>query len=105
MKYLRQSMWNAITRTSLQFPPLRDRLRAFARSRSVPHPTLLLLTLFFMAGCDRGSSTSSTGGGGGAGGGGAGGGKIRLQLNWVPEPQFGGFYAAEQSGAYKKHGL
>jgi NitT/TauT family transport system substrate-binding protein len=31
--------------------------------------------------------------------------KIRLQLNWVPEPQFGGFYAAEQSGAFKKHGL
>ena len=31
--------------------------------------------------------------------------KIRLQLNWVPEPQFGGFYAAQQGGAFKKHGL
>ena len=31
--------------------------------------------------------------------------RIRLQLNWVPEPQFGGFYAAEQVGAFKKHGL
>jgi NitT/TauT family transport system substrate-binding protein len=31
--------------------------------------------------------------------------KIRLQLNWVPEPQFGGFYAARESGAFKKQGL
>ena len=28
-----------------------------------------------------------------------------LQLNWVPEPQFGGFYEAERIGAFKKHDL
>jgi NitT/TauT family transport system substrate-binding protein len=30
---------------------------------------------------------------------------VELQLNWKPEPQFGGFYAAELSGAYARHGL
>ena len=31
--------------------------------------------------------------------------KIRLQLNWVPEPEFGGIYAAEQDGLFKAQGL
>ncbi|MEX0776528.1 MAG: ABC transporter substrate-binding protein [Phycisphaeraceae bacterium] len=31
--------------------------------------------------------------------------KLTLALNWVPEPEFGGFYAAQLSGAYAKHGL
>jgi NitT/TauT family transport system substrate-binding protein len=31
--------------------------------------------------------------------------KTSIALNWKPEPEFGGFYAAETSGAYKKHGL
>jgi NitT/TauT family transport system substrate-binding protein len=31
--------------------------------------------------------------------------RVTLQLNWKPEPQFGGFYAAELNGAYRKHGL
>lgn len=31
--------------------------------------------------------------------------KIRLQLNWVPEPEFGGFYAAVQDGLYSAEGL
>ncbi|MFA7237009.1 MAG: ABC transporter substrate-binding protein [Phycisphaeraceae bacterium] len=36
----------------------------------------------------------------------AGGGRaVTLVLNWVPEPEFGGFYAAQQIGAYTKHGL
>ncbi|MCC6580372.1 MAG: ABC transporter substrate-binding protein [Phycisphaeraceae bacterium] len=30
---------------------------------------------------------------------------MKLVLNWVPEPEFGGFYAAQQIGAYAKHGL
>ena len=30
---------------------------------------------------------------------------VQLQLNWKPEPQFGGFYAAQVIGAYAKHGL
>jgi len=31
--------------------------------------------------------------------------KVRLALNWKPEPQFGGFYAAELIGAFKQHNL
>jgi NitT/TauT family transport system substrate-binding protein len=30
---------------------------------------------------------------------------LQLQLNWKPEPQFGGFYAAEIAGAYARRGL
>jgi NitT/TauT family transport system substrate-binding protein len=30
---------------------------------------------------------------------------VQLQLNWKPEPQFGGFYAAQIMGAYEKHSL
>jgi NitT/TauT family transport system substrate-binding protein len=35
----------------------------------------------------------------------AGGTKIKLVLNWVPEPEFGGFYAARESGAYRRQGF
>jgi len=31
--------------------------------------------------------------------------KVRLQLNWVAEPEFGGFYAAEQKALYQIEGL
>lgn len=31
--------------------------------------------------------------------------KTQVALNWKPEPEFGGFYAAQVDGAYKKHGL
>lgn len=31
--------------------------------------------------------------------------KLTLQLNWKPEPQFGGFYAARESGAFAQNGL
>lgn len=30
---------------------------------------------------------------------------VRLQLNWVPEPEFGGFYAAQQDGLFTAQGL
>jgi NitT/TauT family transport system substrate-binding protein len=30
---------------------------------------------------------------------------ITLQLNWKPEPQFGGFYTAQVEGIYKQNGL
>lgn len=30
---------------------------------------------------------------------------IKIALNWVPEPEFGGLYAAQQSGAFKANGL
>ncbi|HEY7318583.1 MAG TPA: ABC transporter substrate-binding protein [Candidatus Binatia bacterium] len=31
--------------------------------------------------------------------------QVTLQLNWKPEPQFGGFYAAQVDGLYTRHGL
>lgn len=31
--------------------------------------------------------------------------KTKIALNWKPEPEFGGFYAAQVAGIYKKHGL
>lgn len=42
----------------------------------------------------------------GAGSGAASGAKqLSLTLDWVPEPEFGGFYAARESGAFGKQGL
>lgn len=35
----------------------------------------------------------------------AGSSKTTLQLNWKPEPQFGGFYAAQLEGEFEKRGL
>ena len=31
--------------------------------------------------------------------------RLKVQLNWVPEPEFGGIYAAREAGAYTKAGL
>jgi NitT/TauT family transport system substrate-binding protein len=31
--------------------------------------------------------------------------KLKLVLNWVPEPEFGGFYAAREGGAYRRQGF
>jgi NitT/TauT family transport system substrate-binding protein len=31
--------------------------------------------------------------------------KVKIQLNWVPEPEFGGIYEAQRSGAFARHGL
>lgn len=31
--------------------------------------------------------------------------KVRVQLNWVPEPEFGGIFAAKQDGVFKAEGL
>jgi NitT/TauT family transport system substrate-binding protein len=31
--------------------------------------------------------------------------RVKLALDWVPEPEFGGFYAARDSGAFSRHGL
>jgi len=30
---------------------------------------------------------------------------VKLQLNWLPEPEFGGFYAAQLQGIFEKEGL
>jgi NitT/TauT family transport system substrate-binding protein len=54
-----------------------------------------LLAATFFCGCDknRGSSASANSG------------NVKLTLDWKPEPEFGGFYAANQDGAFSKHGL
>jgi NitT/TauT family transport system substrate-binding protein len=31
--------------------------------------------------------------------------KVQLTFDWKPEPEFGGFYAAQANGAFAKHGL
>ncbi len=31
--------------------------------------------------------------------------RVRLQLNWLPEPEFGGIYAAKLGGAFARHAL
>jgi NitT/TauT family transport system substrate-binding protein len=31
--------------------------------------------------------------------------RVKLSLNWVPEPEFGGFYAARDGGAFAREGL
>ncbi|GIW77763.1 MAG: ABC transporter permease [Phycisphaerae bacterium] len=52
--------------------------------------SLSMICLVMILGCDRGSSEGSSDKT-----------KLILQLNWKPEPQFGGFYAAD----YDRHGL
>ena len=32
-------------------------------------------------------------------------GQVKLALDWLPEPEFGGFYAGREGGAYKRAGL
>jgi NitT/TauT family transport system substrate-binding protein len=31
--------------------------------------------------------------------------QVKLALDWVPEPEFGGFYAAREAGAYARHNI
>jgi len=52
------------------------------------------------AGCARRSSADPI-----ASDAGALGTKVTLALNWVPEPEFGGFYAAREVGAYRRQGF
>lgn len=49
-------------------------------------------------GCSSKEGSGSTGGAPGKT-------KVKLVLNWVPEPEFGGFYAAREIGSYEKQGL
>lgn len=56
--------------------------------------------VIFSAGCSKRSAAGL--GMGDAGGFGT---KLVLALNWVPEPEFGGFYAARETGAYRRQGF
>jgi NitT/TauT family transport system substrate-binding protein len=61
-----------------------------------PRRRLLLLGLAALLGCSRAGSGASSSGGATT---------VKLQLNWVAEPEFGGFYAAREGGAFKRAGL
>ena len=54
---------------------------------------LFLLSLLLLAACSGEQGTPSTLH------------KTALQLNWVPEPEFGGYYAAQERGAFGAEGL
>jgi NitT/TauT family transport system substrate-binding protein len=61
---------------------------------------LASLVVLALAGCESKSSGPAP-----SGSGAAAAKAVKLQLDWVPEPEFGGFYAARESGAFKKEGL
>jgi NitT/TauT family transport system substrate-binding protein len=68
--------------------------------RTVPRRRLLVLSISLAAlalGCPRASDKDAPSGGGVT--------TVKLQLNWVAEPEFGGFYAAREGGAFKRAGL
>jgi NitT/TauT family transport system substrate-binding protein len=56
-----------------------------------------------VAGCGKKSEQAPTDKGGPAATPGAK--KYSLTLDWVPEPEFGGFYAAREGGAFVRQGL
>jgi NitT/TauT family transport system substrate-binding protein len=67
------------------------------------HSLALLLVLALLAfgeGCSKHSAAGL-----GAGDAALAGTKLTLALNWVPEPEFGGFYAAREIGAYRRQGF
>lgn len=59
----------------------------------------------FLAACDRPQPSSRTTELAQGGSGADDLARVKLQLNWVAEPEFGGFYAAEQNALFAKHGL
>ena len=60
---------------------------------------LLVGLLTILLGCSRSAPQGSSGGGADAPT------VSKLQLNWVAEPEFGGFYAAREGGAFTRAGL
>lgn len=58
---------------------------------------VVLLSCVLLGGC--GQSAKSNGGPGG------GPQRIKIALNWMPEPEFGGMYAAQVQGLFKANGL
>ena len=65
--------------------------------------TLVVLVSALVAGCGGGGNKSSESGGGSTGGGAKK--KVTLQLKWVTQAQFAGYYAAKAKGYYDEEGL
>jgi NitT/TauT family transport system substrate-binding protein len=65
--------------------------------------TLVVLVSVLVAGCGGGGSKSSESGGENGGGGAKK--KVTLQLKWVTQAQFAGYYAAKAKGYYDEEGL
>ncbi len=59
---------------------------------------LVTAAVLWMLACSRRSATDPREGG-------PAGTPLKLAINWVPEPEFGGFYAAREGGAYRRQGL
>lgn len=76
--------------------------RALFLNRFPSAPRLWLIFSLCLVGCDRQDGKSTTGAAPSTTPSAV---KVRLQLNWVPEPQFGGFYEAKRIRAYEKHDL
>jgi NitT/TauT family transport system substrate-binding protein len=57
-------------------------------------PLVLILSLSVLTACRRTQPTEASGKT-----------HARVQLNWVPEPEFGGIYAARESGAFSRAGI
>jgi NitT/TauT family transport system substrate-binding protein len=63
---------------------------------------ILSLAMLALAGCGGGSGGSGSDAADGVAPAAT---RVRLQLNWVPEPEFGGIYAAELNGYFREEGL
>jgi len=63
---------------------------------------VLLLVLMLVTACSRSGSSGGEGKADATKGSLA---KVTLALDWVPEPEFGGFYAGREAGAFRKGGI
>lgn len=61
-----------------------------------------VVALAALVGCSKKKGAEAAGGAAPSAGAPA---KVKLALNWVPEPEFGGFYAARETGAFREAGL
>jgi NitT/TauT family transport system substrate-binding protein len=66
---------------------------------------LLVSLLCVLIGCDRGDSTHSRTAAPTTAATGSTATPVKLTLDWKPEPEFGGFYAAREGKAFQRHGL
>ncbi|MDP4099294.1 ABC transporter substrate-binding protein [Paenibacillus sp. P96] len=76
--------------------------RKYARGSLAAAMVLLLVSV--LAGCGSGESAGEEGAAEGTDGGGAVA-EVRLQLKWVPQAQFAGYFVAQEQGFYEEEGL